>query len=54
MHDRGRTIVMVTHEPDIAHYTQRILTIRDGKLDTDRKNGQRPAVPVVQEQEGVL
>lgn len=54
MHDRGRTIVMVTHEPDIAHYTQRILTIRDGKLDADRKNGQRPTVPAPQEQEGIL
>ena len=32
LHDRGRTIVMVTHEPDIAHHTERILTIRDGKL----------------------
>ncbi len=39
LHDRGRTIVMVTHEPDIALHTQRIIYIRDGKLDSDRKNG---------------
>jgi putative ABC transport system ATP-binding protein len=41
LNDQGRTIVMVTHEPDIAHYTERILTIRDGKLAFDQKNGKR-------------
>jgi putative ABC transport system ATP-binding protein len=41
LHDRGRTIVMVTHEPDIAHHTGRILMIRDGKLFSDEKNGKR-------------
>jgi putative ABC transport system ATP-binding protein len=39
LHDRGRTIVMVTHEPEIAAHTQRILHIRDGKLFSDEKNG---------------
>jgi putative ABC transport system ATP-binding protein len=41
LHDRGRTIVMVTHEPDIAHHTERIITIRDGKLYSDQLNGRR-------------
>jgi putative ABC transport system ATP-binding protein len=36
--DRGRTIVMVTHEPDVAQHTTRILHIRDGKLASDDKN----------------
>ncbi|MEI8131665.1 MAG: ABC transporter ATP-binding protein [Leptolinea sp.] len=39
LNDRGRTIVMVTHEPEIAAHTQRILHIRDGKLFSDEKNG---------------
>jgi putative ABC transport system ATP-binding protein len=39
LHDRGRTIVMVTHEPDVAAHTERILHIRDGKLYADEKNG---------------
>ena len=39
LHDRGRTIVMVTHEPDVAHHTERIITVRDGKLYSDKMNG---------------
>jgi putative ABC transport system ATP-binding protein len=31
----GHTIVMITHEPDIAHHAKRILYIRDGKLSDD-------------------
>jgi putative ABC transport system ATP-binding protein len=44
LHDRGRTIVIVTHEPDIAHHTERILMVRDGLLFSDQKNGRQMAV----------
>ena len=30
LHEQGRTIVMVTHEPDIAEYAQRIICVHDG------------------------
>jgi putative ABC transport system ATP-binding protein len=43
LHERGRTIVMVTHEPDVAHHTERIVMVRDGKLFSDQKNGGRLA-----------
>ncbi len=33
--EQGITIVMVTHEPDIAAYTQRLLRFIDGKLETE-------------------
>ncbi|GIW07165.1 MAG: ABC transporter ATP-binding protein [Dehalococcoidia bacterium] len=33
--ERGITIVFVTHEPDIARHTRRIVTIRDGRLVSD-------------------
>ncbi len=39
LNQRGRTIVMVTHEPDMARHAQRVLMIRDGKLASDHKNG---------------
>jgi putative ABC transport system ATP-binding protein len=31
----GLTIVFVTHEPDVALYASRVLTVRDGKLVSD-------------------
>jgi putative ABC transport system ATP-binding protein len=39
LHGRGRTIVMVTHELYIADQTERTLTLVDGKLANDKKNG---------------
>ncbi len=36
----GSTIVMVTHEPEIAEYTKRIVTFRDGLIIEDRPNKQ--------------
>jgi putative ABC transport system ATP-binding protein len=39
LHAKGRTIVMVTHEPGIAYHTERLLLIRDGQLASDQKNG---------------
>jgi putative ABC transport system ATP-binding protein len=35
----GKTIVLVTHEPDIAEYTKRILRFKDGKIIEDRRKG---------------
>lgn len=35
LHDAGNTIIMVTHEDDIAHYSHRIIRLRDGLVETD-------------------
>jgi putative ABC transport system ATP-binding protein len=35
LNKRGKTIVMVTHEPELAAYTKRIITLRDGALVSD-------------------
>lgn len=37
MNDTGKTIVMVTHEPDIAQQTKRILVMRDGQIVSDKE-----------------
>jgi putative ABC transport system ATP-binding protein len=36
--DKGITIVMVTHEPDIAAWTRRIVRFRDGLIESDQAN----------------
>jgi putative ABC transport system ATP-binding protein len=35
LNERGLTIVLVTHEPDIAQFARRVLTFRDGKIRKD-------------------
>jgi len=32
LHKRGKTIVMVTHEEEVAAYAQRVIRMRDGKV----------------------
>ena len=39
LHTGGVTIVMVTHEPDIAQYAQRVIMLRDGQIASDVQNG---------------
>ena len=35
IHRRGNTIIMVTHNPEITSYASRVITMLDGKIDTD-------------------
>jgi putative ABC transport system ATP-binding protein len=39
LHSRGNTIVLVTHEPDIAEFAHRVVTIRDGVIASDQASG---------------
>lgn len=41
LHQSGSTIVMVTHEHEIADQTNHIISIRDGLVEVDRENGSR-------------
>mgnify|MGYP001316782456 CR=1 FL=1 len=38
LHDAGNTIIMVTHENDIAAYSKRIVRLMDGNIESDNKN----------------
>jgi putative ABC transport system ATP-binding protein len=35
LYNRGNTIVLVTHEPDIAEFAHRVISIRDGSVESD-------------------
>jgi putative ABC transport system ATP-binding protein len=37
LHEGGNTIILVTHEPDIAAYAHRVISIRDGQVEKDAK-----------------
>jgi putative ABC transport system ATP-binding protein len=38
IHNNGNTVILVTHEPDIAEHAHRIIRLRDGLLETDVMN----------------
>jgi putative ABC transport system ATP-binding protein len=35
LHEEGNTVVLVTHEPEIARYARRIIHLKDGLIDQD-------------------
>ena len=38
LYERGETIITVTHERDVAAYSERLITLRDGKIETDKRH----------------
>ena len=38
IHKKGNTIILVTHEEDIAMHAHRIIRLRDGEIESDVKN----------------
>jgi putative ABC transport system ATP-binding protein len=43
LHAGGQTVIMVTHEPDIAARAQRVVVLRDGRVESDRVNREAAA-----------
>jgi putative ABC transport system ATP-binding protein len=48
LNSEGLTILMVTHEPEVARFTRRIVTLRDGLIRADRKVDPRDAVEALE------
>ncbi len=42
IHKRGNTIIMVTHNPSLTTYASRVITMLDGRIDTDTKDPRAP------------
>ena len=38
IHNNGNTVILVTHEPDIAEHAHRIIRLKDGIIESDIKN----------------
>ncbi len=43
IHDRGNTVMLVTHEEDIANHALRVIRLRDGMIESDKKQKPVPA-----------
>lgn len=43
LHNEGQTIIMVTHEPDVAAHCNRVIRLEDGKVAEDRRQQKRAA-----------
>ena len=37
LHQQGNTIVLVTHDPDLANHADRIIHLRDGQIERDER-----------------
>ncbi|HEV2980956.1 MAG TPA: ABC transporter ATP-binding protein [Solirubrobacteraceae bacterium] len=51
LNEEGRTVVLITHEPDVAAQAKRVITLSDGcVIDDHRRTGVTASPPAVQEQ----
>ncbi len=49
LHGQGMTLILVTHEPEVAAHAERVIVVRDGRVLEDRKNPRRDATDAIME-----
>jgi len=49
IHAKGNTVILVTHEPEIAGYAHRVVRMRDGVIESDKR--QEPTASLVYSEE---
>ena len=54
LNDSGKTIIMVTHENDIAAWAKRVIRMRDGHIESDERNQHRTIGSGVAKMEGAI
>jgi putative ABC transport system ATP-binding protein len=54
LHAEGQTVIMVTHEPDIAAHADRVVTLRDGVISSDEQQRRRPASSATADEPGLV
>lgn len=48
LHTQGLTIIVVTHDPQVAQHAQRVVTLSDGLIVSDKSNGHKLVKPVME------
>jgi putative ABC transport system ATP-binding protein len=44
LHEQGRTVVLITHEAEVAHRAKRVIRIRDGEIASDEITGETATI----------
>jgi putative ABC transport system ATP-binding protein len=42
LHDQGRTVILITHEPEVAMHARRVITLSDGRIVADTRQDPEP------------
>ncbi|MNC98879.1 Macrolide export ATP-binding/permease protein MacB [compost metagenome] len=44
LHSQGMTVVIVTHDPKVASYAERVIVVQDGRIARDARRASEPVI----------